>query len=411
VEIAVPTFVRVYKRIVQMWSTSTPQPTIRSLADACAVARSEAQRQSWRDSVLAGRQGMFAQLQRATAPFNLTGEKHDTAEREDAAVARRLATQHGRRLWPMLVVGDSVARELAVSLDHLLPGGSDQASHLIKSFASSAVSFWFHSSTKMSHDWSAQREQHYMRDAHWYEANMSQIFHRLDACEVDALFVGGYGNWQLRRGFRKVSGERRASPVRAYERFIRGEMAIASCLAQETAIPVIFIGTIPTHAPTVLLDPPKQDWADQYDLALAGVYAAVERAIFSEMQQSGGREPGFGATGVNARLHLISSADLVGECPLARCDGIHFGSDFPTFRCRSSMVLWHRFVAGFLRSSGILDVAPATRHRACKKARRTRFHQQHQQELANGTMSKIRPSHSMAWSLLDTCARRLLGKT
>jgi hypothetical protein len=402
------------------------QPPSR-LGEACAIVKVEAQSSSWRASALAGRLDMFRRIQRATSPFNLTGVAHNRAEPDAAAIAARLAARYGPRSRPMLVVGDSISREVAASLDHLLPGGSDHDALRIHSFESSAVSFGFHSSTNLARDWSAEREQHYMREAHWFETNISHVLSRLDACEVDAVFVGGYGNWQLRRGFRRVSSDRKASPTRAYERFVRDEMALASCLAHETALPVVFVGTIPVHAPTVLLDPPKADWADQYDLALTELYPAIEREVFFAQHQQRERsyheheeqsaEQGNARTRTHdeaARLHYLSTATLVDECPLARCDGVHFGSDFPSLGCRPSMILWHRFLARFLQSSGILDVAPATRYQSCQARRRHR-QRQHDQEVSpsagssgsgSGARADLNRKRSQGWRLLETCARR-----
>ena len=48
------------------------------------------------------------------------------------------------------------------------------------------------------------------------------------------------------------------------------------CMARRTETPVVFLGSVPLDARTILLDPPKQDWYKFFDFALTGALAQVE---------------------------------------------------------------------------------------------------------------------------------------
>jgi len=58
-------------------------------------------------------------------------------------------------------------------------------------------------------------------------------------------------------------------------------MAMAACLASELGADIVYVGSLPVNAPTVLLDPPKHDWSELLDLTLAELWAAVEQEVFT----------------------------------------------------------------------------------------------------------------------------------
>ena len=47
-------------------------------------------------------------------------------------------------------------------------------------------------------------------------------------------------------------------------------------------------------------------------------------------------------------VYHLRISELARACPGVRCDGMHFGSDFPEFKCSSSEALWDGFLANFL---------------------------------------------------------------
>ena len=417
---------------------------VSTLDEACAVARREVT--AWRKLPLAGRSGLFASLQAQTAPFSLSGLAHDLPEADDLdAIASMIPGTHAHEPTRTLVVGDSISRELALSLTALLPArdrGSlltrkqlDASNGGINRFSTSAVEFRFHPRSSLFHDWLARRETHYAKETHWFETNMTRVLEQLESCEVDTLYLGGHGSWRMRRGFRRVDKTLRGSPVHYHESFVRVEMAMAACLASELGADIVYVGSLPVNAPTVLLDPPKHDWSELLDLTLAELWAAVEQEVFTShfnrstmlqlkqqqqqqvQQQQLWAEQQQHSQQQTAGLHFLPLAALSDYCPLARCDGMHFASDYPAFGCRSSLAVWHRFMRRFLTTGApaILGTPAEAKLRRCQARRVERRAQQQAEARAaaaatsasGATEHAARVSSTPAWKVLDVCGRRV----
>jgi hypothetical protein len=129
--------------------------------------------------------------------------------------------------------------------------------------------------------------------------------------------------------------------------------ALASCIARSTGTPIVFVGSIPIDAPVLLLHPAKKDWASLHQLGLAQVWAGVEASQYAQQLATRPRDP----------FHFLPLADLARSCPSARCDGMHFGSDYHTFQCHSTLAVWYPFLVTFLRRSGLLSQAEGRRQR------------------------------------------------
>ena len=117
------------------------------------------------------------------------------------------------------------------------------------------------------------------------------------------------------------------------DKHIQGYAALAS----ELGVPVVFVGSLPFDARTVLLHPPKKDWIRFRDFALADLWDAVETGAFRNRQQS------------NDRVFHYRPSGLDHKCPGIRCDGLHFGSDYADrWMCGRSQALWDHHLAHFL---------------------------------------------------------------
>jgi len=81
------------------------------------------------------------------------------------------------------------------------------------------------------------------------------------------------------------------------------------------------------------------DFLEFYDFSLSSVWDSVETEVFSRLKNESLLGP---------LLHHLRPAELAFECPGVRCDGMHYGSDFAEYGCRSSSALWDGFLADFL---------------------------------------------------------------
>ena len=176
---------------------------IMDLTQACATMRLEETAQLVSSARVGGLKSAFFQAaQQATFPFNLTGVKHDHAE-------STCCVPSGVEGASVLVVGDSISREIAHSVRTL--GGN--------------ATYQLNCCTNLATGATRQGDGYYQRNQHWHEANLSRVVETLEECRTDALFLGGYGTWRLRKPFRRwADRDILLAPAHAHEAFIDVEM-------------------------------------------------------------------------------------------------------------------------------------------------------------------------------------------
>ena len=163
------------------------------------------------------------------------------------------------------------------------------------------------------------------------EKTRQAILKQFKARPFDLAVVGGLGVHHLFRNAPCMQGE---DPLTLHEELIRSYLVMFHQLAIYLRRPFVYVGTMSVDGMTVLMRPPKEDWADFADFSLPVLWDSTETQIFDG-----------GAFGP-ALSHLRPSA-LAARCPGIRCDGLHFGSDFKEFNCHSTVNLWDRFLAEF----------------------------------------------------------------
>ena len=390
-----------------------------SLESACQrlrnVPSSEVER--WRSS---GRKAdFFRALQAATLPYSLTGAVHnephpDEKIRSDPRSASRTSSAKGVRVH---VVGDSIARELAQALMKLV---SDDPTVNTTYGLNNVPTTLQDATMKWANQWGRP------------------VLGELEGCSLDVLFLGGYGPWALRRFDRHpVPASVAKSPLLHHEAFMTHEVKLMQCVARRTDTPLVFIGSLPIEGRTIHLDPPKQDWHKFYDFGLATAMAEIEERVFRRLvgtrqvgtgmaaaaaaataaattqasdlpASSDGDDPSPASpSGSGAAAHprhdprlppaggdvlMLNLRALAESCPMVRCDGMHFASDYTQFGCHASMAAWYPFLLRFLQRSGLVD--PATRRwrprpSPCAKARRGATAEQRPRILSHGTFSEI----------------------
>jgi acid phosphatase family membrane protein YuiD len=177
---------------------------VSDLHTACATMKKR--EAGWLSATSTGgmKSSFFSAVQHATLPYNLTGVRHDQWDSPDV-VPSSMALD---------VVGDSISRELANALRAL----GANASYVVNT------------QTNLARDTIRFQQGYYHRsDTQRYtDANMSQVIRRLEECETDALFLGGYGTWRLRKPFRRwADRDIVQAPVPAHTSFISPEMVCA----------------------------------------------------------------------------------------------------------------------------------------------------------------------------------------
>lgn len=314
------------------------------LAAACGRLRtaSRGEIERWRSS--GRKQDYFAAVQAATLPFNLTGRAQTTPSMADKLFSD---APDGAKYSPRIaVVGDSISRELHHALVAVLGPTANVEFASVNTPACMQA-------PPLTRSW--------LRAATFAigEAGMKD----LETCKLDALFLGGYGPWSLRRFERhELVGLVAKSPILAHEAFIERELEIMQCVARRTETPVVYVGAIPIDGRTLLMEPPKADWYKFFDFGLATALAEADENVFDtfvgrannigkQAQHSDSSPPAPG----HGRLHMLRLRELTDSCPGVRCDGMHFGSDFDQFSCHRTTAVWYPFLVSFLRRTGLLD--------------------------------------------------------
>ena len=377
------------------------------LTAACArlISATSSELESWRAP--GSKATFFEFVQRSTLPFRLTGESHAELSRGDVIEVDAPPL--------ILFLGDSITREASRALRHIMvnvkglnasvQGSNSSASPLLRSISYHQSMIPTDLGASDSHVWRRQAAS----------ALGEAALHNLASCRVDALFLGGYGPSTLLRG-RGLSSEAARSPLSEHRKFIRQEFEVMSCIARRTGTPVIFLGSLPFEARTVMLDPAKNDWYRFYEFELATVRTAgiepalhssaswlsfviysvgslslalsrtldadqalaeIEEAVFKNLSDataihathghattdpaSGQRQHGSG------RVFMLPLRELAESCPHIRCDGVHYESAYSSFGCKSTMAVWYRHLSDFLRRSGLVD--PSTRRWRSDRAR------------------------------------------
>ena len=150
------------------------------------------------------------------------------------------------------------------------------------------------------------------------------------------------------------------SPHRLHREFIRPWLTRLSCLASELSLPIVFVGSLPVDEQVLMLNPPKHDWDKMHTFGLLELMAQVERDAEAEQCAAhaavSARAGGLPSSG----LHFFHPSDLARACPGARCDGMHYSSNFPHtnvshelkdkrgWNCHTSLHLWCPFLQDFL---------------------------------------------------------------
>ena len=179
----------------------------------------------------------------------------------------------------------------------------------------------------------------------------------LSKCSLDALFIGGYGQWHAMKKFFTTRGD----AYRQHAQFISPELDRIDCLARASRLPIVFIGMMPADAEIHFLPNSKEPTADYYnkvsDQALPLVWARVERMLF-------------GGTRYDANMHLLYVVEIAQRCPGIRCDGSHFASSWASDVCHPTLSVWFPWLAEFTERLNIDDgEAVLQRRRECLAAR------------------------------------------
>ena len=110
-----------------------------------------------------------------------------------------------------------------------------------------------------------------------------------------------------------------------------------TCFSRALRVPFVFVGVMPVDEPVVLLEPPKHDWDSFHDLHLTQVMSIVEHELESKF----------------ADLRFLHPSLLANACPGARCDGVHYGSQFDSgaadYGCHATPALWCPLLSQFVR--------------------------------------------------------------
>ena len=270
----------------------------------------------------------FAALQQHAS--NLTGIANNNLvpPNEYVPPALQIATPPLR--W--LVIGDSIAREAAFSLQALVP--SANVTYVAIALPTNLMS-------NGTRSWQAAVVG-FLQKANSLDALMH--------CGYDALFLGGYGPWALRRMERHgLDPSMEKSPLIYHENRMVMELEIMRCIAKRIHMPLVFIGNIPIDHATILLHPPKADWYKFYEMELGAQLAHSEGRAYDRVVPAHERSK-------RIAVHRMVLTDLVDTCPHVRCDGMHYASDYTSFNCHGSMAVWHQFLRGFLTSTpGLLE--------------------------------------------------------
>lgn len=216
------------------------------LASACARISKvpNEQIEQWRAS--GRKENFFARMQEATLPFNLTGVAHN--EPRSHHLLQPPAQSDAPRPTPrILIVGDSIAREMAAALRTLV------STHARVSY------FQVNSPTNL-----AAPPVERVNSSAWQVGAIHAIgpsaMHELQSCNYDVFVLGGYGPWSIRRMERhkiQPDSDLAISPILAHEAFIARELQVMRCIARETETDLVFLGSLPLDARTLLLHPPK----------------------------------------------------------------------------------------------------------------------------------------------------------
>jgi hypothetical protein len=156
--------------------------------------------------------------------------------------------------------------------------------------------------------------------------------------DYDLVFIGGIGlHYLLRKGPMEIGA--RDDPIQLHRSLVRAFLNQLYSVATFVRIPIVFLGTIPIDAEVIHLQPAKRDWGNFFDFSLASIWDSIEA---TEFRKNIVKSPWL--------FHLRLSS-LTRVCPGIRCDGMHFGSDYQDFGCRTSEALLDGALARFLVDS------------------------------------------------------------
>ena len=257
------------------------------------------------------KKGFFANL-RQGASTSLTGEALDVS---------------GTRVDPngakVIFIGDSIVRELAQRYAFMILGDNG-----LSAFDELHIYSAFH--------------------IFWEEAGSGEEARKVEefikAKGADVVFVNGLGVHFLHRHVNSATGGvgpgpmnmvASEDPMALHRVLIRSHLAWYKELSARLGVRIVFVGTPPLDETTFTLAPPKLLWTDFYDFSLARLWDLVENEVWS----SGDFGP---------LVSYFRTSQLTAPCPGIRCDGMHFGSDYIDFGCRSSIALWDGILASFL---------------------------------------------------------------
>jgi hypothetical protein len=99
---------------------------------------------------------------------------------------------------------------------------------------------------------------------------------------------------------------------------------------------IVFVGTMPVDIDIIHMAPEKHDWYDFYDLSLATQWAEGEEELFRHIVDP------------SECLFFLQPLALAQKCAGVRCDGMHFGAEFPDYDCATSIGLWELLLAQLL---------------------------------------------------------------
>ena len=278
----------------------------------------------------------FKHVQRATPPYNLTG-----GPRKDCSV---LVSKDAAQIR-VAFIGDSIVLEMMSVLQTLL-GPTLSPTYFFLSDLETGTN---------SGDVNAELLIYALQNNKTFALNINKsaklhwpLWKLLAAEHWDAVFVGGLGLHRLSRHGHGQQWESDASrleyndhnnrtlhsPYKAHRALLSTWLHRFICFSRALHAPFIFVGIMPVDASVMLLDPPKQDWADFFDIHLAQVMSSVERELESKF----------------ADLHFIHPSELAHACPSARCDGMHYSSHFETaWGCHETLSLWCPLLSQFMR--------------------------------------------------------------
>lgn len=325
----------------------------------------------------------FKQVQRATAPHNLTGKGRgecNTLVNKDAVKTR------------VAIIGDSIAQELMAPLQVLLRPAMSATYIEVADLETDTFSGDVNATVRVASMQGNTTFAEKVKPVHGAFPPAYPLWKLLAAERWDAVFVGALG---LHRLFRHVQWENDASrleygdhnervlhsPYRAHRELVSTWLRRFVCFSRALRAPLVFVGTLPIDEQVLLLEPPKFDWGTFHEMGLSQVMAFVERELDEK----------FAAERTGAELRFLHPSDLAHACPGARCDGMHFGSFLtkPGVRrgapdgCYPSPALWCPLLEHFLRCRmpHLLgrheDVAPRGPTRAVEH-RDVRAHRMHQ---------------------------------